>query len=254
MSASAPSPVQDMLVCINSLRLILKKELYRGRHWVVSTESIMIKDEPESTDRVATTATLPVRTASVAVAKPDIPTIKPEISASDTAKPFPAEEKKEIKINTISTPCTNPIMFVRLCPTETEMKQSMPYCDEAGNYFLSMIREAGIPAETAIKTYLCRFHLDYLPKDSVQIARWREEFLKQLADIKPAVVVSLGERVSQILSGVEKPIDDLRASPISIQDIPFIFCWDPLYMMKKKNMRNDLILELKNNLTPLIRS
>lgn len=255
---SLPNP-EDILACVRNLRREMELLQASGERWVVAdAASLGFKEEiltkPGAGKKLETAKPAsrlqdpllkiplptpqpsmpPVRTASVPEKKP----------AGTAAKPAVPQEMKPQSAEGI-----NPggIALVRLCPSETELKNGMPWSDEGGKMVLEVLSEAGAKNEGIYKGYFCRFHLEYLSEDSSEIAKWKNNFFKEMEELKPALIACFGERVAQILSGEQKPIDEIRKTgPKILSGLKIGYFYDPRFILKKKPLRNSLLQELKS--------
>lgn len=252
----APFDSQDtkiFLNCIQSLKRELHQKLKGGLSWIMSTENILLPEKK--------TAETPALKVSAPVKKilPPLPLSTTQAPASKKTPgltPVKTLSPQPQKIKSLETSFVqkgNSLCLVRLCPSETELLNSLPYTDEAGIYLQSLLVEAGFKENLFLKTYLHSSRIDFLPKDSPEAEHWKKDFLKNLALSTPKAVLCLGERVSQILSGREGKIDVLRSLPQTLEGIPFYFNYDPLYMFKKKSLRNSLVREFQTILNQCFR-
>lgn len=240
------------LNCIQSLKRELCQELRGGLSWIMSTETILLP-EKKSPETPAVKVPAPVKkTLSPFQPSPEAPAPKETPVLRPLRTLAPASQKIK-SLETSFSQKENGLCLVRLCPSETELLNSLPYTDEAGIYLQSLLVEAGFKENLFIKTYLCSSGIDFLPKDSPDPQQWKKEFLKNLAQNAPKAVLCLGERVSQILSGREEKIDVLRSLPQTLEGIPFYFNYDPLYMFKKKTLRSSLVGEFQTILNHCFR-
>ena len=240
---SAPSDTDIFLNCIRSLKRELQQKLKGGLSWVMSTDPILlpekkISESPKAPPLPSPSKKIPEKGVSPL---PPVKNLSGETRKPKTLEPSLSQQKKGLYL-------------VRLCPSETELLNSLPYTDEAGIYLQSLLVEAGFKEKLFIKTYLHSSRIDFLPKDSPEALQWKTDFLGTLSLSEPRAVLCLGERVSQILSGKEAKIDALRALPQDIQGIPFYFNYDPLYMFKKKTLRNSLVGEFQTILNQCFRT
>ena len=198
--------------------------------------------------------------------KPPPPSLSPSPLSGLEQAPLSAEKKPlsppfppplpEVKSTPAPLPLDPPLQItkgsvicIRLSPSETEMKNSKPFSDESGTYLLSLLYEAGLTPETCLPVYLCPYKLEYLSRDSSQIPLWKEKFFSLCREVQPKAVFCFGERVSQILSVSDKGIEELRKVSLKLEQIPFFFHWDPLYILKKTKERSRLIENFKTFLS-----
>ena len=254
---SAPFDNPDtklFLNCIRSLKRELHQKLAGGLSWIMSTENILL---PEKKFPGTPGVTIPAPVKKIPAPPPRSP-----ISSTSAAKTSPlltpvktvtAEPQKFKNLETSFTQLKDGLCLVRLCPSETELLNSLPYTDESGIYLQSLLVEAGFRENLFTKTYLHSSRIDFLPKDSPEALQWKKKFFKNLTLTPPGAVLCLGERVSQILSGREEKIDALRSLPQTLEGIPFFFNYDPLYMFKKKTLRSSLVVEFQTILNQCFR-
>jgi uracil-DNA glycosylase family 4 len=228
---------EDIINCIKSLKLELSEILNSGQKWIITnTGSLLLKEKYDPKP-------LPV-----------ISDLQPRVHQKETRKTISEhpitkpEEKIEKKIEPEGQ-TQDGIVLVRLCPSETELKNGVPFSDEGGKLILEAAVEAEIKTESIYKTYLCKFHLGYLPEDSLEISKWTKEFYNEMSRIKPKLICCFGERVSQIIGNIAKPIDEIRKMDIkSSTGVKLFFFYDPMYILKKKHLRNVLFQELKSQI------
>lgn len=252
---SAPSDNPDtelFLNCIRSLKRELHQKLTDGLSWIMSTENILLP-EKKIPKTPSVTISAPVKQPPVPQARSPIPSAAKASPFSPPVKTGTAEPPKLKNLEASFTQLKDGLCLVRLCPSETELLNSLPYTDEPGIYLQSLLVEAGFMENLFTKTYLHSSRIDFLPKDSPEALQWKENFLKKLTQTPPRAVLCLGERVSQILSGREEKIDALRSLPQTLQGIPFYFNYDPLYMFKKKTLRSALVGEFQTILNQCFR-
>ena len=246
---------ETFLNCIRSLKRELREELQRGFSWTMSTESILLPETEKKSPESLLSPSLPEKkTLSSPQKRPAPEAPKPIPALAQTADTPVEPQKPRIMPASFSARGDSDLCLVRLCPSETELINSLPYTDEAGIYLQSLLVEAGFKESGFIKTYLHSSRIDFLPKDSPDIQQWRQDFFRDLKKNSPKAVLCLGERVSQILCGMEEKIDVLRVRPQTLEGFWFYFNYDPLYMFKKKTLRPALIREFQTILDRCFRS
>ncbi len=240
------------LDCIRSLKRELHQKAADGLSWIMSTENILLPEKKIS-DPPAVTVPVSVKKIPAPLPRSPIPSATQASPFLPPVKPLTTEPSKSKILEPSFVQLKDGLCLIRLCPSETELLNSLPYTDESGIYLQSLLVEAGFRENLFTKAYLHSSRIDFLPKDAPEALQWKENFLKNLTQTPPKAVLCLGERVSQILSGREEKIDALRSLSQILQGIPFYFNYDPLYMFKKKTLRSALIAEFQTILNQCFR-
>lgn len=228
-----------LLDCLESIKYQLKKSLSSGKNWIFSTESLLIREEtfqetPEkeqSENKNFQKSVLPLK--NIPLEKTLFQNIH-ESSKNISEKEFLVyPEQKSEKSN---DKCK--IIFVRLCPSEDELINAKPYSDAAGETIRTIMKHIEWQDEEIYSTYLYKYPLDFLPNDNNTVSSWKKNFFDDIKSIKAKIIICWGERVSQIISGSEKKIDDLfNQSQKDHLGRHFFFFWEPLYFMKKQDLK-----------------
>jgi len=235
--------INEMLTCVKSMKFDMFKQLNSGNKWVYSTQSLLIDDSLEESllsqenrhyidqDNYNLSRKDDLKSLSLKIPSP--PVHVPEKNLSFPKTPEHNKHlfnlKKDIK--------TKDIVFVRLSPSIEEVNTITPYSDEAGKVLNKIIDS--IKWTSVYKTYLYKQHVDYISKDSTTLSQCVKDFFFEMEVVNPKIIICWGERVSQMIRGMNQPLEELRKQSFCYKSKCHIFfSWDPFYFMKLKKYKS----------------
>jgi len=178
-------------------------------------------------------------------------TIKPQV----LIKPQALKKETTVKVSEIKKKSTFvfspvisselfPIVFVRFCPSASEQESGIPYSDEGAVLLDKIIAAMKWNPEKVYKTYLCPPAFDHFSEEHFRDCA--EKLYAQITPFQPKVLIAWGERLSQILTGVKKNIDELHEKFIPHpQGFLLMPSWDPLYLIKRPEHKKTVWEDLK---------
>lgn len=130
-------------------------------------------------------------------------------------------------------PCAD-VLFVGEAPGGEEDETGRPFVGRAGQLLDQIIEKGmGLPrSEVYIGNILkCRPPSNRTPReDEVRVCL--PFLMKQIAAIRPRVIVTLGLPAAQALLGVEKPMHQLRGNWQTCKGIPLMPTYHPAYLLR----------------------
>jgi DNA polymerase len=146
-------------------------------------------------------------------------------------------------------------MIVGEAPGEHEDRQGEPFVGQAGRLLDNMLRAIGLtrqPAPPEQQVYICNVlkcrppgNRNPTPQEVAQC----EPFLKrQVALVKPRIILAMGRFAAQSLLRSDEPIGRLRGRVHDYEGVPVIVTYHPAYVLRnlteKAKSWEDLCLAL----------
>ena len=125
-------------------------------------------------------------------------------------------------------------MFVGEGPGAEEDQRGEPFVGAAGRLLDQMLRAVGL--NRAENVYIanvvkCRPPQNRTPSD-LECAACMPYLRRQIALIKPTLIVALGKVAAHALLDTDKTLGALRGKPHRFGDIPVIVTWHPAYLLR----------------------
>jgi uracil-DNA glycosylase family 4 len=144
------------------------------------------------------------------------------------------------------------LVLVGEAPGREEDLQGKPFVGEAGKLLDRILFAMGLERKDV---YICNVekcrpsgNRDPLPEEIAAC----EPFLKrQLAAIRPAVIVTLGRFAAQTLLGSPLPISRLRGRWQSYQDVPLMPTYHPAFLLRNPAAKREVWEDMKQVLARL---
>ncbi|MGZ5028299.1 MAG: uracil-DNA glycosylase [Methylobacter sp.] len=140
-------------------------------------------------------------------------------------------------------------MIIGEGPGQTEDQQGLPFVGKAGLLLTEMLRAIGLDREEVFIANIvkCRPPANRDPKP-IEIETCKPYLLRQMALIKPKIIVVLGRVAAQALLNTDEPIGKLRGRIHTLNDTPVIVVYHPAYLLRslldKRKAWTDLKLAL----------
>jgi uracil-DNA glycosylase family 4 len=141
-------------------------------------------------------------------------------------------------------------MFIGEAPGQSEDQQGLPFVGKAGQLLTEMIRAMGLDREQVFiaNVVKCRPPGNRDPSP-VEIETCRDYLQRQLAMVKPKIIVVLGRVAAQALLNTAEPIGKLRGKIHALNDTPVVVVYHPAYLLRslldKRKAWTDLKLALQ---------
>ena len=125
-------------------------------------------------------------------------------------------------------------MLIGEAPGEQEDKQGEPFVGQAGKLLDSMLRSIGLSREKGVfiaNVLKCRppGNRDPEPDESAMC----DPYLKrQIALVKPRIIVVLGRIAAQNLLQTETPVGKLRGKVHEVEGVPVVVTYHPAYLLR----------------------
>ena len=125
-------------------------------------------------------------------------------------------------------------MLIGEAPGENEDKQGEPFVGQAGKLLDSMLRAVGLSREKGVfiaNVLKCRppGNRDPEPDEAAMC----DPYLKrQIALVKPRIIVVLGRIAAQNLLQTQTPVSKLRGKVHEIEGVPVVVTYHPAYLLR----------------------
>jgi len=141
-------------------------------------------------------------------------------------------------------------MFIGEAPGQSEDLQGLPFVGKAGQLLTEMLRAIGLDREQVFITNIvkCRPPANRDPKP-IEIETCKPYLLRQIALVKPKIIVVLGRIAAQAQLNTDEPIGKLRGKIHALNDTPVVVVYHPAYLLRslldKRKAWADLKLALQ---------
>ncbi|CAJ0781224.1 hypothetical protein LMG7141_01120 [Ralstonia condita] len=142
-------------------------------------------------------------------------------------------------------------MLIGEAPGEQEDKQGEPFVGQAGKLLDSMLRAIGLSRETGVfiaNVLKCRPPGNRDPEPD-EVAMCDPYLKRQIALVKPRVIVVLGRFAAQSLLQTQTPVGKLRGKVHEVEGVPVVVTYHPAYLLRtltdKSRAWEDLCLARK---------
>lgn len=140
-------------------------------------------------------------------------------------------------------------MIIGEAPGKSEDEQGVPFVGRAGQLLTEMLRAIGLNREEVFITNIvkCRPPNNRDPKpDEIEACSGYLE--RQIAWIKPKIILAVGRIAAQSLLKTDQPLSRLRGSVHHLDDTPVIVIYHPAYLLRslleKRKAWDDLQLAM----------
>lgn len=142
------------------------------------------------------------------------------------------------------------LMVIGEAPGQEEDRQGEPFVGRAGQLLNEMLRAMGFAREQVYIANVLKSRPPNNRDPKPEEAAHCEPYLKrQIALIKPRIILSVGRISAQNLLKTETPIGKLRGKVHRYQDIPLVVTYHPAYLLRspleKRKAWDDLKLALR---------
>ncbi len=125
-------------------------------------------------------------------------------------------------------------MLIGEAPGEQEDKQGEPFVGQAGKLLDSMLRSIGLSREKGVfiaNVLKCRPPGNRDPEPD-EVAMCDPYLKRQIALVKPRVIVVLGRFAAQSLLQTQTPVGKLRGKVHEVEGVPVIVTYHPAYLLR----------------------
>jgi DNA polymerase len=124
-------------------------------------------------------------------------------------------------------------MFIGEGPGQNEDLQGLPFVGKAGQLLTEMLRAIGFDREQVFIANIvkCRPPANRDP-NPLEIESCKPYLLRQIALIKPKIIVVLGRVAAQALLNTDEPIGKLRGRIHALNDTPVVVVYHPAYLLR----------------------
>ena len=138
------------------------------------------------------------------------------------------------------------VVFVGEAPGREEDKQEVPFVGEAGRLLDRMLFAMGLCREDV---YICNVQKCRPPGNrdpqTDEIAACKPFLARQLAAIRPRVIVTLGRFAAQVLLNDQEAISRLRGQWHAYDGIPLMPTYHPAYLLRNPASKREVWEDLK---------
>jgi uracil-DNA glycosylase len=137
------------------------------------------------------------------------------------------------------------IFVLSYFPTLDEEKSGKPFSGETGEFFKKWMQSINVDFNSLFLTHLvkCNPGKIAVSRESIEICKTHVD--EQLAVIKPAIILALGEVVLSSLCSRFVPIADNHGKKYIYNGIPFIATYHPLDVLKNPLLKKTVWEDLK---------
>ena len=124
-------------------------------------------------------------------------------------------------------------MIIGEGPGQNEDQQGLPFVGKAGLLLTEMLRAMGLDREEVFIANIvkCRPPANRDPKP-IEIETCKPYLLRQMALLKPKIIVVLGRVAAQALLNTDEPISKLRGKIHALNDTPVVVVYHPAYLLR----------------------
>jgi uracil-DNA glycosylase len=147
-----------------------------------------------------------------------------------------------------------PLVFVGEAPGADEDRTGEPFVGAAGQLLTKMIEAMGL---TRADVYICNILKCRPPgnrnPEPDEIAECEPFLVKQLAAIRPRMIVTLGKFAAQCLLRSDAPISKLRGAWKEYQGIPLMPTYHPAFLLRTPSAKREVWADLQEVMRELDR-
>jgi DNA polymerase len=124
-------------------------------------------------------------------------------------------------------------MIIGEAPGQNEDQQGLPFVGKAGLLLTEMLRAISLAREEVFIANMvkCRPPANRDPKP-IEIETCKPYLLRQIALVKPKIIVVLGRVAAQALLNTDEPIGQLRGKIHTLNDTPVVVVYHPAYLLR----------------------
>lgn len=137
------------------------------------------------------------------------------------------------------------IVFLGEAPGKEEAKCGRPFVGRAGKILRALIADAGLKDADVYITSPVKYLPKYVTPKPADIAHGRKHLQKQLAIIKPKIVVLLGNTACQAMLGEKFAIALVHGTMIERDNLRYLICYHPAAQLHQPRVRPLLIQDFK---------
>jgi len=137
-------------------------------------------------------------------------------------------------------------MIIGEAPGQSEDQQGLPFVGKAGQLLTEMLRAVGLDREEVFITNIvkCRPPANRDPKP-IEIETCKPYLMRQMALLKPKIIVVLGRIAAQALLNTDEPIGRLRGKIHALNDTPVVVVYHPAYLLRSMPDKRKAWADLK---------
>ncbi|TAN71788.1 MAG: uracil-DNA glycosylase [Methylobacter sp.] len=141
-------------------------------------------------------------------------------------------------------------MIIGEAPGQSEDQQGLPFVGKAGLLLTEMLRAISLDREEVFIANIvkCRPPSNRDP-EAIEIETCKTYLMRQLALIKPKIILTVGRVAAQALLNTDQPIGKLRGKTYTLNDTPVVVVYHPAYLLRslpdKRKAWADLKLALQ---------
>lgn len=137
-------------------------------------------------------------------------------------------------------------MIIGEAPGQSEDQQGLPFVGKAGQLLTEMLRAIGLDREEVFITNIvkCRPPANRDPKP-IEIETCKPYLMRQMALLKPKIIVVLGRIAAQALLNTDEPIGRLRGKIHALNDTPVVVVYHPAYLLRSMPDKRKAWADLK---------
>lgn len=123
--------------------------------------------------------------------------------------------------------------FVGEAPGENEDLQGRPFVGEAGQLLTQMIRAISLTREEVFIANILKCRPPHNRDPHIdEIAHCRDYLQRQLALVKPKIIIAVGRIAAQTLLKTNTTIGKLRGQVHHVENVPLIAIYHPSYLLR----------------------
>jgi len=127
-------------------------------------------------------------------------------------------------------------MIIGGVPSQAEAQQAQPFVDAAGQLLNAMLAAIGLKREQVYLTNLLKCQLETREPNAEEVASCESYLMRQIALIKPSLILVMGSVAAQYLLKLElTAIDTLRGTAHCLPgtDIPLLVTYHPADLLRR---------------------
>lgn len=138
-------------------------------------------------------------------------------------------------------------MFVGEAPLDAEDKSGTPFVGSSGELLDKMIAAMKLDINNdvyIVNAIKCIPPVNRNP-EPIEIETCKQHLLKQIALVKPKIIIALGRFASQALLDTDLAVEKLRGSVKFCNNIPVIVTYPPAYLLRNIEAKKDAWADLQ---------
>ena len=141
-------------------------------------------------------------------------------------------------------------MIIGEAPGAEEDRRGEPFVGRAGKMLDEMLRAIGQRRDSVFIANIlkCRPPNNRDPKPA-EAAKCREHLDRQIALVRPKIILAVGKIAAQNLTGSDDPVGRMRGRPHDLNGIPMVVTYHPAYLLRspsqKRKSWSDLSLAVR---------